>query len=111
MNVRSHRPKPMATVTLRLRVVTRQKNFFATLCGRTGCHEPPQASLRNAAKYCSRECRQAVRNVLDRERKWKARRGLDHRIKRAPELRTAGHERGETSRQALPGNASRAPPV
>lgn len=50
---------------------SRSKNFFSIpLCDRPGCYEPPPKSGRNQAKYCCRDCRQAVRRVLDRERKW-----------------------------------------
>ena len=52
------------------RVVTRQNFFSIPLCDRPGCYEPPPKSGRNQAKYCCRDCRQAVRRVLDRERKW-----------------------------------------
>jgi hypothetical protein len=40
------------------------------LCDRPGCHEPPLQSGRHHACYCCPACRQAVRRVLDRERKW-----------------------------------------
>jgi hypothetical protein len=69
-------PRPLRMRILRLRVVTRQvqqKNFSPPLCNRPGCHEAPVTSPRNPARYCCPACRQAVRNVLDRERKWLAR--------------------------------------
>jgi hypothetical protein len=40
------------------------------MCHRPGCHEPLVKSGRNQARYCCSACRQAVRRVLDRERKW-----------------------------------------
>jgi hypothetical protein len=40
------------------------------VCARPGCLEPPLKSVRITACFCSRACRQAVRRVLDRERKW-----------------------------------------
>ena len=54
-------------------------NFFPplSLCDRPGCYEPPVISLRNPARFCCAACRQAVRNVLDRERKWLSRGTLD----------------------------------
>lgn len=108
---RSPRPNPLARPTLRPRVVTQQNFFSLPLCDRPGCHEHPQASLRNPAKYCSHECRQAVRNVLDRERKWKARGTLDGRKKRALEYRET-RQRREASRGRAPlGSAPRAPPA
>ena len=46
------------------------KNF----CDRPGCYAPVRPSCRVPARYCGDECRQAVRRVLDRERKFKDRR-------------------------------------
>jgi hypothetical protein len=43
------------------------------LCDRPGCHEPVAKSGRSQARYCCSACRQAVRQVVDRERKWKFR--------------------------------------
>ena len=42
----------------------------APICDRPGCHEAPLKSGRSQAKYCCCSCRQAVRRVVDRERKW-----------------------------------------
>src|SRR5207237_7165617 len=57
---------------------SRSRSFFSTLlCARPGCHEPPLNSIRNPARYCCAACRQAVRHVLDRERKWPPRGTLD----------------------------------
>ena len=63
-------PRMFRNRNLRLRVVTQQNLFFPPLCDRPGCYEPPVTSPRNPARYCCAACRQAVRNVLDRERKW-----------------------------------------
>jgi hypothetical protein len=70
-------------------VVTQQKVFSPPLCDRPGCYEPPVTSLRNLARYCCPACRQAVRNVQDRERKWLARGTLDGRKKRYIEYQAA----------------------
>ena len=43
------------------------------LCDRPGCYEPPLKSGRHQACYCCPTCRQALRRVLDRERKWRLR--------------------------------------
>ena len=43
------------------------------LCDRPGCHEPSLKSGRSQARYCCCACRQAVRRMLDRERKWQLR--------------------------------------
>jgi hypothetical protein len=47
--------------------------FPTPLCDRPGCYEPPPKLGRNQAKYCCPVCRQAVRRVRDRERKWRRR--------------------------------------
>ena len=47
------------------------KIFLPTpLCDRPGCYEPPPKSGRNQATLLLPACRQAVRRVRDRERKW-----------------------------------------
>ena len=90
-------PRSLRTWILRPRVVTRQvhqKNFFSPpLCNRPGCHEAPVASARNPARYCCPACRQAVHNVLDRERKWLARGTSDGRDRRAIEYQAARNRR------------------
>ena len=58
-------------------------------------------SLRNPARYCCPACRQAVRNVQDRERKWLARGTLDGRKKRAIEYQAARRRRVPAARQHL----------
>lgn len=93
---REPRPKPRSVLSrmLRRRVVTQQNPFFAPpLCDRPGCHEPPAASVRNPARYCCAACRQAVRNVQDRERKWRLRGTLHGRWKRAFEYQAARRRR------------------
>ena len=63
------------------------------LCDRPGCHEPPLKSGRNQAHYCCPTCRQALRRVLDRERKWRWRGTFNGRRKRAYEYQAAGAQR------------------
>ena len=63
------------------------------LCDRPGCHEHPASSPRNLARYCCPVCRQAVRNVLDRERKWFSRSTPDGRKRRAIEYQAARRRR------------------
>jgi hypothetical protein len=46
-------------------------------------------SFRNPARYCCADCRQAVRNVRDRERKWLSRGTVDGRKKRFFEYQAA----------------------
>jgi hypothetical protein len=63
------------------------------LCKRPGCHEHPVSSPRVLARYCCPACRQAVRNVLDRERKWLSRGTSDGRNKRNIEYESARRRR------------------
>jgi hypothetical protein len=90
---------------------SRSRKFFSTpLCGRPGCHEPPLKSLRNPARYCCRDCRQAVANVLDRERKWRSRGTLDGRTKRAYEYQASRRRQSGRRCAASITASSRAPP-
>jgi hypothetical protein len=66
-------------------------------------------SPRNPARYCGTACRQAVRNVRDRERKWLSRGTLDGRKKRAIEYRAARRNRSLPQHTAADG-PPRAPP-
>jgi len=59
------------------------------LCDRPGCFEPPVKAGRNQARYCCPACRQAVRRVLDRERKWLRRGTLQDRRARKRDYQTA----------------------
>ncbi len=91
-------PRLFRNQKLRRRVVTQQNFFSPPLCDRPGCYEPPVNSARNPARYCCPACRQAVRNVLDRERKWLSRGTLDGRTKRA--YRVPGRTPAPTSAAA-----------
>ena len=98
---RRPRPRPLRTQTLP-RAWSRSRKFFPLpICDRPGCYERPVSSARNPAHYCCVACRQAVRNVQDRERKWLSRGTLDGRKKRAHEYRAARQSRspqlGQTS--------------
>ena len=59
------------------------------LCDRPGCHEPVMKSGRSQARYCCSACRQAVRRVVDRERKWRFRGTFRGRRRRAQEYQAA----------------------
>lgn len=52
---------------------SRRNNIPEDFCDRPGCYEPTRSSPRVAAKYCGDECRSAMANVRDRERKWSMR--------------------------------------
>ena len=87
------RPRPLRTWILRRAWSRSRKIFSLPICDRPGCYEAPVVSPRNPARYCCPACRQAVRNVLDRERKWLARDTLDGRMKRAIEYQAARRQR------------------
>jgi hypothetical protein len=59
------------------------------LCARPGCYEPPLKSGRQQARYCCAACREAVRRVLERERKWRLRGTFQGRQARAQEYQAA----------------------
>ncbi len=76
------------------------------VCDRPGCYEPPLKSGRNQARYCCHACRQAVRRVIDRERKWRLRGTFQGRRARAQEYTTARARRSGQQH----GTASAPPP-
>jgi hypothetical protein len=84
--------------------------FFWPLCDRPGCYRLPGSSIRNQARYCSCACRQAVRNALDRERKWRSRGTLDGRKKRAIEYQAARRHRAFRHAHVAKSPPSRPPP-
>jgi hypothetical protein len=88
-----------------------EKFFRLPVCARPGCHEAPLHSIRNPACYCSAACRQAVRNVLDRERKWQSRNTLNGRRKRAYEYRAARGQRSRRQGNASGAASSKPPPA
>lgn len=55
------------------RAWSRSRKFPDEFCDRPGCYEPLPDDSRAPVRYCGGDCRQAVRRVLDRERKWLAR--------------------------------------
>ncbi len=84
--------------------------FPTPLCDRPGCHEPPLKSGRNQARYCYPSCRQAVRRVLDRERKWLLRGTFQGRRARDREYQAARVRRCDKSHDADSATPPRAPP-
>jgi hypothetical protein len=54
---------------------SRSKLSPGDFCDRPGCYEPLPGDSRAPARYCGGDCRQAVRRVVDRERKWLKRNG------------------------------------
>jgi len=59
------------------------------VCDRPGCYEPPSKPVDQPACFCSPACRQAVRRVQDRERKWRSRGTFQGRRARAQEYAAA----------------------
>jgi hypothetical protein len=55
------------------RAWSRSKKYSAPFCDRPGCYEAVRPSCRCRARYCGDDCRQALRRVRDRERKWLSR--------------------------------------
>jgi hypothetical protein len=73
---------------------SRGKELPEIFCDRVGCYEPLRDSSRAPARYCGDDCRQAVRRVLDRERKWLRRNTYAGRFKRQLEYERARCRRG-----------------
>ena len=88
------------------------KIFAHPLCTRPGCYEAAPKLGRNQAHYCGPDCGQAVRRVLDRERKWVRRGTFQGRRQRAREYQAARARRsGQKAQQAdRAGTPPRAPP-
>ena len=103
-NRRSH-------LRLRRRVVTQQKFFRRLRCatGR-GAMNRLLKSGRNQARYCCSACRQAVRRVLDRERKWLWRGTFRGRRAREQEYQAARARRAEQQHDTASATSPRPPP-
>ena len=70
------------------------------MCDRPGCHEPPCKVTDRPMCFCSRACRQAVRRVLDRERKWLIRGTFRGRCAREQEYAAARARRSQQRHDA-----------
>jgi len=105
------RRKPQRTPRLQRRVVTQQIFLSPLLCDRPGCHEPPPKVGRNQARYCCPACRQALRRVLDRERKWQWRGTFQGRRRRAQEYQAARARRGAEHHGTASAPSPRPPPA
>jgi len=79
------------------------------LCARPGCYEAPPKSGRNQARYCCPVCRQAVRQVLDRERKWQMR-GTFQGRRACMQGNRAARARGGAEHHASAGTTRPRPP-
>lgn len=85
---------------------SRSRRHPKVFCDRPGCYEPPRDSPRAAASYCGDDCRAAMRQASDRERKWLRRKTEAGRFKRRLEYQAARAKRcrgrvasGETAPQ------------
>jgi hypothetical protein len=77
---------------------SRSTRSLENFCGRPGCYDPVRCSCRARARYCTNECGQVMRRVLDRERKWLRRNTYAGRFKRQLEYRRARGTRAGRSR-------------
>ncbi len=80
-----------------------------SVCARPGCHEPVPKSIDNSARYCCPTCRQAVRRVMDRERKWLLRGTFQGRRAREREYHAARARRC-AQQSTTPGSLPAQPP-
>ena len=80
------------------------------MCDRPGCHEPPQKAVDKPACFCSPACRQAVRRVLDRERKWRFRGTFRGRKARVQEYAAARVRRSRQEPDRVRGTPAPTPP-
>jgi len=81
------------------------------MCDRPGCYEPPLKSGRSQARFCCIACRQAVRRVDDRERKWVSRSSFEGRCARDQEYEDARVKRCGERHGTVSATAPRAPPL
>jgi hypothetical protein len=75
------------------RAWSRSAKIPEKFCDRPGCFREVRASHRAPARYCSDECRQAVRRVSDRERKFQDRRKKSADGRSDGPLRSGGRDR------------------
>jgi hypothetical protein len=68
---------------------SRRRTHPEIFCDRPGCYEPVRDSPRAPASYCGDECRGAMRQARDRERKWLRRKTEVGRFKRRLEYQAA----------------------
>ena len=72
---------------------SRSKRIPSPFCNRPRCYQAVRDCTRRQARYCSDECRQAMKRVHDRERKWKVRNTEAGRYKRSLEYQAAREAR------------------
>jgi hypothetical protein len=74
---------------------SRSRRHPEIFCDRPGCYEPPRDSPRAPASYCGDDCRAAMCQARDRERKWLRRKTEAGRFKRHLEYQAARAKRRE----------------
>ncbi len=72
---------------------SRSRRHPEIFCDRPGCYESPRDSPRAAAAYCGDDCRGAMHQARDRERKWLRRKTEAGRFKRRLEYQAARTKR------------------
>ena len=88
---------------------SRNRKFPEIFCDRPGCYEPPRDSSCVPASYCGDDCRAAMRQARDRQRKWLRRKTEVGRFKRHLEYQVARAKRREghsVSGDPAPGQSS-----
>jgi hypothetical protein len=79
---------------------SRSNESPTSFCDRPGCYQAVRRSYRWQVRYCSDACRQAMKRVHDRERKWLARNTKAGRFKRGLEYEAARQARRAASLKA-----------
>lgn len=67
-------PQATSSEPLQRSAWSRSNEIPEDFCDRPGCYDPLPTNSRAPVRYCGAVCRQAVRRVRDRERKWLKRR-------------------------------------
>lgn len=90
---------------------SRSKRFPEDFCDRPGCYQPLPRDSRAPARYCGGDCRQAMRRVRDRERKWLTRNrdASPTRRRRRTSLARTNDPLQEPMRDRWPAGRERAP--
>ena len=73
---------------------SRSRKIPTNFCDRPGCYEPLPTHSRAPTRYCTGGCRQALRRVTDRERKWLLRNRYGGRLTQPWEFPEASLPRG-----------------
>jgi hypothetical protein len=80
---------------------SRSRRHPQIFCDRPGCYESLRGSPRAPASYCGDDCRAAMRQARDRERKWLRRKTKVGRFKRRLEYQAARAKHGQGRAEIL----------